>query len=283
MIKFSVITPTHNAEHLYEAYQSLKAQSYPHWEWCIFANHKSGSRDRVRHVGSQARQLVGNDSRVSVEYGFGDYKGVGEVKRQAFSCGKGDVLVELDHDDLLTTNCLAELATAFEDKEVGFVYSDWADFEHESEGFQGIPTYRKKDVREAWARNGFKFDMEVIDATIRKGSYECVRSFEPSALALSLIYWSPNHVRAWRREVYEKIGGHDASFKLCDDHELLVRTFCETKMKRIPKTLYLYRVHRQNTFSQDPALIETLTRQIEREWKEKLILRECALRGLFCL
>ncbi len=49
----------------------------------------------------------------------------------------------------------------------------------------------------------------------------------------------PNHVRAWRRDAYRRIGGHDAALPVADDYELLVRTFLHGRMARIPRPLYV--------------------------------------------
>ncbi|MGC8512096.1 MAG: glycosyltransferase, partial [Acidimicrobiales bacterium] len=57
----------------------------------------------------------------------GKVGGVGAAKRAACALASGEVLVELDHDDLLARNCLARLAEVFaEDPSVVFACSDWA-------------------------------------------------------------------------------------------------------------------------------------------------------------
>ena len=45
----------------------------------------------------------------------------------------------------------------------------------------------------------------------------------------------PNHVRAWRRNVYFEIGCQNRGLAIADDYELVVRTFLKTKMCRIRK------------------------------------------------
>ena len=49
----------------------------------------------------------------------------------------------------------------------------------------------------------------------------------------------PNHIRAWRRNLYYQIGGHNRGLSIADDYELLVRTFLNTKMCRIQKLGYI--------------------------------------------
>jgi hypothetical protein len=41
--------------------------------------------------------------------------------------GLGEILVELDHDDELTPDALSSIVLAFDDQQVGFVYSDWCE------------------------------------------------------------------------------------------------------------------------------------------------------------
>jgi hypothetical protein len=49
----------------------------------------------------------------------------------------------------------------------------------------------------------------------------------------------PNHVRVWKRDVYNKIGGHNKSFPVADDFELIIRTFLNTRIIHIKKMLYI--------------------------------------------
>lgn len=68
------------------------------------------------------------------------------------------------------------------------------------------------------------------------------------------ILYAPDHFRAWTRKAYEAVGGHDATLPVCDDHDLLCRTYINTSIDfiRIPEALYYYRRSSQsapNTFS----------------------------------
>ena len=56
------------------------------------------------------------------------------------------------------------------------------------------------------------------------------------------IVSAPNHIRAWRRSLYESIGGHNKCLPVADDYELIVRTFLATRMARIPKLCYLQQI-----------------------------------------
>jgi len=72
------------------------------------------------------------------------------------------------------------------------------------------------------------------------------------------IEWSPNHLRAWRRSFYERIGGHDASLAVCDDHDLVLRTYlADARIAYIPHCLYFYRVHAAQTVKLQNAGIQS--------------------------
>lgn len=255
----SLITPTHNVKYLHELWDSIKRQTNADWEWVLVPN-----------GGAVIPTDIASDRRVRIVPYNGENRNIGAIKLFAFLQGRGDWLVEVDHDDLLTADCLEELKGA-DDGTVGFLYSDCADFSP-----TGAPvTYHDASVRKAWESNGWKFRTVTIDG---KG-YLSPESWEPSAQALSLVYYAPNHVRAWSREVYDMIGGHNPDLAICDDHELLIRTYTVTKMRRIPKVLYLYRVE-TNTWATRADEIRSLTFGLRDKYLHGLVTKECDERGL---
>lgn len=277
-MKFSIITVTHNPKFMPETWASIRTQTHTDFEWVVLVTDNDGKSGIVEDYARRISRLVEGDPRVRIEMDRSKFRGIGHRKNSAFSKGTGEVLVELDHDDLLTPNALAELDLAFTDPEIGFAYSDFADFEHGAVG-QGNPvTYRHPDSRRGWEANGFKFYEQHITG-VRPGVYECVRAFPPSAAMCSLVYWAPNHVRAWRRSVYHEIGGHDIAYTLADDHELLMRTYAATRFCRVGQPLYLYRVH-NNTFSQNVDKIRELSFKARNQHLEATILAECKTLGL---
>ena len=268
----SVITPTHDGSKLAEAWLSLRDQTHGEFEWIVVANGKKADL-----IAADVARLVDGDVRVAVVK-HGAFSGVGAAKKHAFSLGVGEALIELDHDDILTPDALAEVAAAFEDPEVGFVYSDSADFQDGTLG-QGDVTYLREDTRPSWVANGFTFKRETV-VGVRPGEYECPNAFAATAAALSLIFYAPNHVRAWRRSVYNELGGHNSELTVADDHELMLRTYLATRMKHIPKLLYLYRVTGGNTWLKNVGKIRELTFRLRDQYLERLVLRECELLGM---
>ena len=84
---------------------------------------------------------------------FSPFNHVGARKLHAFSAATGDILVEYDHDDILTPNALEEMAAAFKDPNVGFVYSDFAEFDRAIRRFEGTkPTARPPYDQDGKAR-----------------------------------------------------------------------------------------------------------------------------------
>ena len=124
--KFSIITPTHsikNIPFLTELYHSIKSQTYENWEWVLYLNGNIRQDDLPDEISYDPKVIV-------YEY-EGDNTNVGFLKNLAFNSGTGDVLVEADHDDLLTENCLERLNEAYQDPQYGFIYSDNATYHME--------------------------------------------------------------------------------------------------------------------------------------------------------
>lgn len=148
---------------------------------------------------------------------------IGTVKRRAFMVAEGDILVELDHDDELTPDCLSEVAAVFSDSTVGFAYSDWCEILPDGQSGKYPPGWAFGYGSEYWSGEHNVWVMsapQINPETIRH------------------IVSAPNHVRAWRSSVYRALGGHDTSLPVADDYDLVVRTFLATRFAHIPKMLY---------------------------------------------
>ena len=184
----SVITPTYetNPDILARTWESLKNQTYPYWEWVVWDDSKN---DDV------FRQIYGycNDERYKIQLHRSPvHTGIiGMVKLCAFLQAKGDILVELDHDDELMPRALERIHAAFEeDDEVGFAYSNWCEINERGESCR---------YPEGWAF-GYGSDYYI-------DSYNLwvMRAPELNATTMSHIVSAPNHVRAWRASTYRSI------------------------------------------------------------------------------
>jgi len=108
-MKFSIITPSHKYQtYIEELYASISKQTYQNWEWILYLNGKFKK--------NQLPNEILNDERVKIYTNYDGNANIGYVKNKAFSLGIGDVLVEVDHDDILTPDCLEELAKGFKEE-----------------------------------------------------------------------------------------------------------------------------------------------------------------------
>ncbi len=81
----------------------------------------------------------------------------------------------------------------------------------------------------------------------------------------------PNHLRAWRRDEYWRIGGHNPNLHVADDYELIIRTFLHAEMRHIPKLCYIQYLNTgSNTQDARRSEIQRLVRSI-REYYEPQI------------
>ena len=109
-----------------------------------------------------------------------------------------------------------------------------------------------------------------------------MNSFKPTPYRMSYIWFCPDHVRAWRKTVYDEVGGHNPLFEVCDDHELMIRTYLKTRFRHIPKTLYIYRImsDKSNTWLERNADIQKLTKELHDRYIYRLAERYSELNNL---
>jgi glycosyltransferase involved in cell wall biosynthesis len=253
--KFSIISPSHkNTPYLQELYESLCAQTYENWEWVLWLNGKFKR--------SKLSPEIENDERVKIYECKERNPNVGFHKNRAFHLGSGDVVVEVDHDDMITPDCLEELNKAYQDESVGFVFSDVAVYDD---------NFVPYNEQHGWSYYFYNF---------RGKDRYVMNSWRPTSQSLAYIWYAPDHVRSWRKSVYESIGGHNVDLSICDDHELMIRTYLKTKMYHIKKPLYIYRVYGENTYLQRNADIQTKTVDLYKEYAYQLAEKDADDRGL---
>lgn len=240
--KFSIITPAHKKNpYLEELYDSILAQTYSNWEWVLWLNNHL----KEHNISERIR----NDDRVKIFRTENTSKNVGYHKHHAFHKGTGDVLVEVDYDDMITSNCLEELNKAYQDESIGFAYSNAIQYNMKKEFIPYNPAH-------GWSYSKVKF---------REEERYVMNSWHPSSHSLSFIWYAPDHVRSWRSDLYKKIGGHNQELEICDDHELMIRTYLNTNMYFIEKPLYVYRVTGNNTYLEKNSQIQKETVRLAYE------------------
>lgn len=258
-MKFSIITPEHdpaNIPFLLELFESIVAQTYEDWEWILYLNNKC----TIDHI----PDIIKVHPKVKIFRQKDDNKNIGYIKNQAFNIGTGDVLVEVDHDDQITPDCLEELAEAFKDRSVGFAFTDAAVLHMTDQFIPFNPAY-------GWTYRTFTWKGKELIA---------MNSFTPSSHSVGYIWYAPDHVRAWRTSVYKEIGGHNPELSICDDHELMIRTYLNTRMHHIPKVCYIYRITGDNTWLERNEAIQVKTVELFNTHARALAERDADLRGL---
>ena len=242
-----MFTPSHDPTYLDEAWASLEAQTFTDWEWVVLLNRG-------------AQWAPPADPRVRVRRAD-HVRGVGAAKAAACEWCSGDVLVELDHDDVLATSCLQEVWDEFTVADnLALVYSDCAQ----------ITADGSKDTTTWDQRNGWEYGPQLVDGRPVLG----VQALEPTPHNVSYIWFAPNHVRAFPRWAYDEAGGYDADLTELDDQDLMCRLYEVGPFRRIPRVLYFQRVHPANTQA-DPevnARIQRRTVELHDAYVERMAL-----------
>ena len=179
-MKASIITPTNNPKFLHELEESIMDNTRQDWEWVILLN--NGAKFVPRNHG---------DSRIKLFKSTTNSTSVGALKKEACSHATGEVIVEVDHDDLITPDCLEKVVKAFEDEQVGFVYSDDAKL---SDKFVPYNPFW------GWTWRHFDWKGKKLIA---------MNSLPLTPGRLGYIWYAPDHVRAWRKSIYDAIGVHN--------------------------------------------------------------------------
>lgn len=260
-MKISLFTPTHDPRWLTDAYRSLMRQAYTDWEWVLVPNGPARPLPPVVTADPRVRVVPYPRCR-ELRYG----RNIGALKGFACAACTGGLLVELDHDDMLAPNALTELAEAVAaNPDAGFFYSDCVGFWPDG----------RNDVF------GPEFGWEKYDCEIDGKRYTAMRNFPMTARSLCEIFYCPNHVRAWTREAYDLVGGHNPTMRVIDDHELLVHTYLAgVGCVYLPRPLYLYRRHRTSATITDNALIQRQQQEVRDRHLVQLVREWCRREGL---
>lgn len=263
---FSIFTPAYKTgERIFRTYESVKNQQFIDWEWVVVDD----SPPEDNELWESLLEIAASDFRVKPHRIFPNSGGkVGLAKNRACSLATGKWLVELDHDDYLIENCLDKLKAAAEQfPDAGFIYSDitemydngkFIEFDHRADwDFYGAPG------------NYFNFGYSGHSwVTINGKKY--LQHHYPSINPLTIRFniTMPNHVRAWKSDVYNKIGGHRETLPLADDLDLIIRTFLETRMVHIKEVLYIQYHNGHSTVDYNSFEINRISRIIKEKYNK---------------
>lgn len=199
---FSIITPVYNtgSAHLHETVQSVLDQIYGDWELWLLDDASTDADTR-----KALAEVSVLDKRIHVRTALRN-GGISVATNAAAAEAKGDVLVFLDHDDLLTVDCLAELAVYYAaHPDADIVYSD--DDKFDDEGRFYAPQFKPD-----WS----------------------------PALLTSFMYMS--HVFTVRRSLFAELGGFRPEFDGSQDYDFALRASRQARhVGHIPRVLYHWR------------------------------------------
>ena len=256
-IKYVIITPAKNeGQYIEHTLESVVNQTVLPVEWIIVDD-----SDDSGETFERLSKMADLDLRIKVYKERKSSGRIGTVKRTACGIARGKFLIELDHDDELTPKAIQWVVEAFKhNPDAGFVYTDFAEcFE------DGSPvTYPP----------GWGLGYGIYRSEIHGGvTYMVANTPNINAKTIRHIVAAPNHIRAWRKKIYDEIGGHRDLLHVADDYELLVRTFLATRMVRVPKMCYVqYRNidGTGNTHQSRNKEIQRLVRNISMSYDEKI-------------
>lgn len=118
---FSVVVPAYKTPVLFleQMIDSVRSQTYPHWELCI-----ANASPQDREMAAVLERYMKLDGRIRVK-NLDENLGIAENTNEAFSMASGEFAGLLDHDDLLAPQALFRMADAFnKNSEYDVFYTD---------------------------------------------------------------------------------------------------------------------------------------------------------------
>jgi glycosyltransferase involved in cell wall biosynthesis len=264
--RFSIFSPTYKTnERIFRTYESLKNQKLEDWEWVVVDD--SPDEKTWKYL----KEIAAKDFRVKPHRIYPLTGGnIGMAKHRAGMMCEGEWIVELDHDDCLTSECLQtcwDAHTKYPD--AGFMYTNccemyddgtWKTYDHDWSGNY----YARPD-------NYFDFGyaghtMEMVDGK------ELVAHNYPDINPLSIRFniSMPNHAKVWKREVYHDIFGHNERIPVADDLEINIKTFLHTRFIHVKKVLYLQYNNKNSTTDNNSSDINRRARLIRDHYDKKI-------------
>jgi glycosyltransferase involved in cell wall biosynthesis len=229
----SAFTTSYKSKHrIQRPYRSLLAQTYNNWEWVIFDDTDPDTPEGKENWDALVK-IANSDPRIRIYRSYKNSGIIGEVKAQAAGLCRGDIFIEIDHDDDLVPDLFRWLVDARKEfPNAGFFYSDCCEiFE------SGKPGGYHGD----WGLGYAHHFGDLVDnpVTGKKSWVWAHRTPDINAQTISGLIGLPNHVRAWTRECYYDIGGYNPHLPIVDDFDLMLKTFLKYEIVHIPKMGYL--------------------------------------------
>lgn len=216
--RLSIVTPVYNTPVvcLSAMVESVFGQVHEDWELCI-ADDASTEPETLAYL----LALENRDPRVKITRRPKN-GGISEATNSAAALASGDALVFVDHDDLITEDCLAEIALYYASHaDADIVYSD----------------------------------DDKIDMQGRRYAPQFKPDWSPTLL-LSYMYLS--HTLSVRRSLFETLGGFRKAFDGSQDYDFALRAAEKTvHVGHIPRVLYHWRATPDSTATSGAAKPES--------------------------
>ena len=183
-MKISIITATFNSgKTVRDTFKSVLSQTYDNYELIVV---DGGSKDDTVDI-LRHYELIFNGR---MKWISEPDRGIYDAMNKGFAMATGDVVGILNSDDFYTSNGILKMvAGAMQDKNIDAVYGD-VHYVHDNDLKKCVRYYSSKPFRRVWMRFGFM----------------------------------PAHPSFYcRREVYERYGTFDLSYKVAADFECLLR------------------------------------------------------------
>jgi O-antigen biosynthesis protein len=254
----SVFTASYKSkDKILRPYRSLLNQTYSNWEWVIVDD--SGDNDETYN-----QSLLNLDDPRVRRYRQDSRNGyIGAIKRYAAGLCTGEILVEVDHDDELTPDCLEKIVKAFQQNpECGFAFGDCTEVyvgSHHAHWYGWDCGFGYSIYYRVWIHKMNRWQNAQKHTTINGNT-------------IRHLVGLPNHPRAWTRNCYHLVGGHREELLVADDYDMLVRTFLCTKYVAIPDLLYIqYRnEHGDNSTFQRNQQIQILVKELFNYYRQRI-------------
>jgi glycosyltransferase involved in cell wall biosynthesis len=256
--RFSIFTPVYKTgERIRRTYEGLKNQTWTNWEWVVVDDSPDDETWKI------LQEISESDFRVKLHRIYPLSGGnVGLAKHRAAMLCDGDWLVELDHDDYLTTNCLSKSNKAIEKfPDAGFLYTDCCEMYEDGE----MKTYDHNWEDDYYARHDNYFDFAYAGHSwVHVDGRDVLAHHYPNINPLTIRFniSMPNHARMWERKLYHQIGGHNKKMPVADDLELIIRTFLNTRMIHLRDVLYFQYNNKNSTVDNNAQDINRRARLI---------------------
>jgi len=208
----TIYMPCFNCEsYVVESIESALNQSYKKIEICV---HDDGSTDNTLKIIKKKYRF-----NRKVKISSGKNGGIGHASNSSINNGSGELILQLDSDDILHPRAIEKLLPMME-KNTVCAYGSFIRINPDG-----------KKIDDGW-------DWPIYT--------------RPRLLRSMIVH----HPRLFRRDAWEHIGGFDESLENAVDYDFFLRLSELGGMEHLGEKLYSYRIHQAST-SQDKVDIQT--------------------------